>query len=106
VVRARIGRADAVVEGSTETTAAAVDSALARALGPRRSTTRSCAPRPSAPGRPRAPEQGLPGDPAVLPVTLAYLAVRFEWRFGLAAVLATGHDILSTIAFIRYLTSR
>src|SRR5882762_8295108 len=36
-------------------------------------------------------------------VTLAYLAVRFEWRFGLAAVLATGHDILSTIAFIRYL---
>ncbi|HXL54169.1 MAG TPA: protein translocase subunit SecF, partial [Gemmatimonadales bacterium] len=36
-------------------------------------------------------------------VTLAYLAIRFEWRFGLAAVLATGHDILSTIAFIRYL---
>src|SRR5713101_3983286 len=34
VIRARIGRADAVVEGSTETTAAAVDSALARALGP------------------------------------------------------------------------
>jgi len=34
VIRARLGRADAVVEGSTETTAAAVDSALARALGP------------------------------------------------------------------------
>jgi SecD/SecF fusion protein len=31
---------------------------------------------------------------------LAYLAVRFEWRFGLAAVLATAHDILATIAFI------
>src|SRR3989442_5170068 len=28
---------------------------------------------------------------------------RFEWRFGLAAVLATLHDILTTIAFIRYL---
>src|SRR5207244_1404224 len=26
-----------------------------------------------------------------------------EWRFGLAAVLATLHDILTTIAFIRYL---
>jgi preprotein translocase subunit SecF len=31
---------------------------------------------------------------------LAYLAYRFEWRFGLAAVMATAHDILATIAFI------
>src|SRR6476646_813496 len=31
---------------------------------------------------------------------LAYLAYRFEWRFGLAAVVATAHDILATIAFI------
>src|SRR5882762_10509683 len=69
VVRARIGRADAVVEGSTETTAAAVDSALARALGP-------------------APEH--------------YKILRTE-AVGPAAVLATGNDILSTIAFIRYL---
>jgi preprotein translocase SecF subunit len=36
-------------------------------------------------------------------VTLIYLAVRFEWRFGLAAVLATAHDIVATIAFVRYL---
>jgi SecD/SecF fusion protein len=35
--------------------------------------------------------------------TLIYLAFRFEWRFGLAAVLATAHDILATIAFIHYL---
>jgi preprotein translocase subunit SecF len=35
--------------------------------------------------------------------TLIYLAVRFEWRFGVAAVLATGHDILATIAFMSYL---
>ena len=34
-------------------------------------------------------------------ITLAYLAVRFEWRFGLAAVLSTGHDILVTLAFIK-----
>jgi preprotein translocase subunit SecF len=33
-------------------------------------------------------------------VTLTYLAARFEWRFGLAAVLATAHDVLATIAFI------
>ncbi len=31
---------------------------------------------------------------------LAYLAYRFEWRFGVAAVIATAHDILATIAFI------
>src|SRR6266536_2284487 len=36
-------------------------------------------------------------------VTLIYLAVRFEWRFGLAAVLATAHDVLATIAFISVL---
>ncbi|MFW6201498.1 MAG: protein translocase subunit SecD, partial [Gemmatimonadota bacterium] len=35
--------------------------------------------------------------------TLIYLAARFEWRFGLAAVLAAGHDILASLAFIRYL---
>jgi len=35
--------------------------------------------------------------------TLVYLAFRFEWRFGMAAVLATAHDVLATIAFIGYL---
>jgi preprotein translocase subunit SecF len=33
-------------------------------------------------------------------VTLIYLAIRFEWRFGLAAVIATAHDLLTTLAFI------
>ncbi len=33
-------------------------------------------------------------------VTLIYLAVRFEWRFGLAAVVATAHDVVATVAFI------
>jgi preprotein translocase subunit SecD len=35
--------------------------------------------------------------------TLIYLAFRFEWRFGLAAVIATAHDVVATVAFIRYL---
>lgn len=35
-----------------------------------------------------------------LVVTLLYLAFRFEWRFGVAAVIATGHDLLSTLAFL------
>jgi preprotein translocase SecF subunit len=31
---------------------------------------------------------------------LAYLAFRFEWRFGIAAVIATIHDIIASLAFI------
>jgi preprotein translocase subunit SecF len=34
-------------------------------------------------------------------VTLIYLAIRFEWRFAVAAVLSTLHDILVTLAFIK-----
>jgi len=33
-------------------------------------------------------------------LTLLYLAVRFELRFGLAAVIATAHDILITLGFL------
>ena len=36
-------------------------------------------------------------------VTLMYLAWRFEWRFGVAAVVATAHDIIASIAFIKLL---
>jgi preprotein translocase subunit SecF len=36
-------------------------------------------------------------------VTLGYLAIRFEWRFGLAAVIATAHDIVTSLAFIMML---
>ncbi len=34
-------------------------------------------------------------------LTLLYLAWRFEWRFGVAAVIATAHDICTTLAFIK-----
>jgi preprotein translocase subunit SecF len=33
-------------------------------------------------------------------LTLIYLAFRFEWRFGVAAVIATAHDILVTLGFL------
>ncbi len=35
--------------------------------------------------------------------TLIYLAFRFEWRFGVAAVVATLHDTIVTIAFVKLL---
>jgi len=104
VVRARIGTAGAVTEGATEATAAAVDSALARGLGagPEHYTIlRTEAVGPKV-GRELQGKAFLAIFFSFI-VTLVYLAVRFEWRFGLAAVLATFHDILTTIAFIRYL---
>jgi preprotein translocase subunit SecF len=33
-------------------------------------------------------------------LTLIYLAIRFEFRFGLAAVIATAHDIILTLGFL------
>jgi preprotein translocase subunit SecF len=36
-------------------------------------------------------------------LTLVYLAWRFEWRFAVAAVLATVHDIIATFAFMKYM---
>ena len=36
-------------------------------------------------------------------ITLVYLAWRFEWRFALATILATMHDIVATLAFMKYM---
>ncbi|MGD2068710.1 MAG: protein translocase subunit SecF [Gemmatimonadota bacterium] len=33
-------------------------------------------------------------------LTMIYLAIRFEWRFGIAAVIATVHDITLTLGFL------
>jgi preprotein translocase subunit SecF len=38
-----------------------------------------------------------------LAATLIYLAFRFEWRFGLAAVIATLHDVIVTMGLISML---
>jgi preprotein translocase subunit SecF len=35
-------------------------------------------------------------------LTLIYLAFRFEWRFGVAAVVATVHDIMLTLGFLAF----
>lgn len=36
-------------------------------------------------------------------ISLVYLAIRFDWRFATAAVLALLHDVILTIAFIKIL---
>lgn len=37
--------------------------------------------------------------------TMLYLWVRFEWRFGIAAIVATAHDILVTLGFLAFMHS-
>src|SRR5205814_3978243 len=97
-----LGTGGVTAEGTSEATAAAVDSALAHGLGAGQySVGRTEAVGPKV-GRELQGKAFLAIFFSFI-VTLIYLAIRFEWRFGLAAVLATLHDILTTIAFIRYL---
>jgi len=101
VIRARLGEAANTPGGGTQATAAAVDRALSGGLGQgqyRILHTEAVGPKV---GRELQGKAFLAIFFSFF-VTLAYLAYRFEWRFGLAAVLATVHDIATTIAFIRY----
>ncbi|HXE56399.1 MAG TPA: protein translocase subunit SecF, partial [Gemmatimonadales bacterium] len=98
VIRARTAAAGADAD-DTQATAAAVTRALAAALGEDAFTierTEAVSPKVGADLRGRALMAILLSFVAVL----AYLAYRFEWRFGVAAVIATAHDILASLAFI------
>jgi preprotein translocase SecF subunit len=102
IIRARLGEQPTTAEGGTEETAAAVRRALDTKLG---AETYKIV-RTETVGPKVGKELQGKAFLAILfsfVVTLIYLAIRFEWRFGLAAVLATFHDILTTIAFVRYM---
>src|SRR2546423_5603880 len=101
VVRTRLAAAGTRAEGTSEATAAAVDSALAHGLGAGQYTI----------GRTEAvgPKVGreLQGKAFLaiffsFIVTLIYLAFRFEWRFGVAPGVAAVPPILTPLAFILY----
>jgi preprotein translocase subunit SecF len=100
VVRARVAR-----EGSdandTQATAEAVGQALDATLGAgtyRVLRTEAVGPKVGGELRQQAVLAILMSFVAVL----AYLAYRFEWRFGIAAVVATMHDIIASLAFIGF----
>jgi len=101
VIRARLdGRT--VEDGATEAVTSAVDAALERELGAgsyQLGRTGAVGPKVSS----ELQRKALIAIAVSFATTLIYLAFRFEWRFGLAAVLATAHDVLATVAFIRYL---
>jgi preprotein translocase subunit SecF len=101
-IRARLGESGTTPGGGTEETAAAVGRALDEKLGVGSyKVVRTEAVGPKV-GRELQGKAFLAIFFSFI-ITLIYLAIRFEWRFGLAAVLATFHDILTTVAFIRYL---
>ncbi|HEX5632884.1 MAG TPA: protein translocase subunit SecF, partial [Gemmatimonadales bacterium] len=102
VIRARVAEGEAAATADdTELTTAAVREALDASLGADNYTVgRTAGVGPKVGGELR--QQAFLAILLSFMAVLAYLAVRFEWRFGLAAVIATAHDILATIAFIAF----
>jgi preprotein translocase subunit SecF len=98
VIRARVAKAG-VDPNDTQTTARALQDAFNTALGAGTYTVlRTEAVGPKVGGELR--HKALLAILFSFLAVLAYLAYRFEWRFGVAAVIATAHDILASIAFI------
>jgi preprotein translocase subunit SecF len=98
VIRARVAK-PGTDANDTQATADAVRQALNAVLGPGNYTVlRTEAVGPKVGGELR--QKAFLAIFLSFFAVLAYLAYRFEWRFGLAAVIATAHDILATIAFI------
>jgi preprotein translocase subunit SecF len=98
VIRARVAR-EGTDANDTQATAQAVTQALDATLGQgtyRLLRTEAVGPKVGGELREQAVFAILMSFIAVL----AYLAYRFEWRFGVAAVVATAHDIIASLAFI------
>jgi preprotein translocase subunit SecF len=101
-IRTRLSPTGAVDQQQAERTAVIVDSALTRAFGAGSfRSDRGEAVGPKVGGELR--QKALVAILLSFLATLVYLAFRFEFRFGVAATLATAHDILTTLAFIRYM---
>lgn len=102
VIRARLdiaGEDVEITEATTQRTGAVLDSALTAAFGAdayevRR--TQAIGPKVGSELRARVQQALLLAFAAIFLV----IWFRYEWRFGLAAVAATVHDILTTIAFV------
>lgn len=100
VVRARLEDNAEVTEETAQQTARVIDQALQAEYGPVYEIVRTEAvgPKVGSELRHRAFLAILMGFAAIF----LYLSVRMEWRFAIAAVAATIHDILSAVAFISY----
>jgi preprotein translocase subunit SecF len=98
VIRARLAKQGSD-QDDTQATSAAIQQALDAVLGRGSySILRTEAVGPKVGGELR--HKALMAILLSFLAVLAYLAYRFEWRFGVAAVIATAHDLLASIAFI------
>ena len=102
VIRARLTSTAAVNQTEAQRTAAQVTGALTQAFGAESYTVQRVeAVGPKVGGELR--QKALVAILLSFLATLVYLAFRFEFRFGVAAVIATAHDIVTTLAFIAYM---
>lgn len=102
VIRARLDPRADVSEQTTQETEAAVRTALSSAFGEGTFEvvrTETVGPKVGSELRERATLALLMG----LGATFLVLWFRYEWRFGMAAVVATAHDVMATVAFVSYL---
>jgi preprotein translocase subunit SecF len=98
VIRARLAK-KGTDQDDTQATGAALQQALDAVLGAGTySILRTEAVGPKVGGELR--EKAIMAILLSFLAVLAYLAYRFEWRFGVAAVIATAHDIIASIAFV------
>ena len=98
VIRARVAK-EGTDADDTQATGSALRQALDAVLGAGDYTVlRTEAVGPKVGGELR--EKALMAILLSFVAVLIYLAYRFEWRFGVAAIIATAHDILASIAFI------
>ena len=99
-VRAQDERNVAAQGAGAESVAKTIEGSLVKQFGPNAFTVK----RTEAVG-PRVGSELRRGAALALGisflVTLIYLAIRFEWRFGVAAIIATAHDVLTTLAFLK-----
>lgn len=91
-------RAPAFAEGGREVGAAIVETLTERYGADGFTVTRTEAVGPKIGGE--LQQRALLAVLLSFAMILAYLALRFEWRFGLAAVIALAHDVLVTLGMI------
>lgn len=100
-IRARVETSDDVSGASVQATVAAVDAALTAAFGSEGYEIRyTDAVSPKVGGE--LSQRALKALIFAFGAIFIFIWFRYEWRFGLAAVLATIHDVISTAAFIYY----
>jgi preprotein translocase subunit SecF len=101
IIRARDVAADTVGSAGAERVAASIVRALEQQFGDAAFSTELIeAVGPKVGGELR--QQAALALLVSFALTLLYLSWRFEWRFAVASILATLHDIIATVAFIRY----